>query len=117
MSRYRFEVETGPSVQHSGGIVPRQPMSLVDRLAHMYDRTQQARVIVRGEGSGRFSGGALGSARDATFTEKVDVITGQSVVETHPFDQDWATQRAERADRKAAAKEARRGTRDARNSR
>lgn len=75
MSRSISEGENRPPIQPKGGIVPREPMSLVGRLAHLYDATPRSAVVL-GNRNGEVIGGTGGNARPATLAEVAQVLNG-----------------------------------------
>ncbi|MBP9716989.1 MAG: hypothetical protein KBD51_03550 [Candidatus Levybacteria bacterium] len=75
MSRPRFEREERSPIQPNGGIIPREPMSLASRLAHLYDATPR-KAVVLGNRDGEVIGGTGGNVRPATLAEVAHVLNG-----------------------------------------
>ena len=75
MSRPRFEGEERLSIQPIEGDLPRQPMSLAQRLAHRYDSTPRKPAVL-GDRDGFVIGGTGGNARPATLAEISHVLNG-----------------------------------------
>lgn len=110
MGRSKSEANSGGGEPLNG--IPQRPAPfLQDALSRLYRAPHETRLVVRGEGSARFSQGEIGGARDATYGEIVRAMNGGGLSDQSPMDRDWDALKEQREARRDAAKALRRGQR------